>query len=306
MKIQQFYDMPTTEESPDHWNWDIPDEVFQDLFGFDTYELDNEKVNAEVDNLFKRFKVEQKLYRNQDYERSVSYKAYKFNNNYFALVISSGRGESDNRRLYITDMSVLNELRNEINKYRQVSEKLDVREPDTEIEDLTKEYGYHVFEDPVTKEYKLISADECFLSNKPNENDNSYPNTFAYVLDAQELRNAFEEKVRPMVNGLGRDSFNDNKVFNNRDIRQAYCQIIYDTLRIPDEDKAIVNITNYKQEEIYDSFCSVIFKKDGECHGLFSSPSNYLSWILNDKVNYIGDESLFEKLQKRGIKGLEI
>lgn len=306
MKIQQFYDMKTLEESPDHWNWDISDEIFQELFGFDPYELDGDKVKVDTDNIFKRFKIENKLYRNQDYERSVGYNAYKFNGKYFALSVTSGRGQSDNSRLYITDIGLLNELRNEINNYRQISERLDIRKPDVEIEDLAHEYGYYVFEDPVTTEYKLISTDECFLSNKPKEGNDSYPNTSAYVLDAQELRDAFEKRVRPMVNALGGTYLNDNRVFEDNDIRQAYCQVVCDTLRIPEEDKAVVNIKNYKQKGIYDSFCSVVFRKDGECHGLFNSPSNYLNWILEDKVHYIGDESQFEKLQKKGMKGPEI
>ena len=262
MKIKDFYQMPSIKVDHEWFYISGIDSLFD--ICFDSYQ------NREDDS--QRLLFERKLSKNVDGERGISYNVLTFDGVPFSLIIQSGRGWNEYSREYITCEDTFNLARKYILDFlSNEKESIKITSDDIDIPEIDKEYGYFTYLDTVDNTTKLVEAN-CFVVDGDK---------FQYVLDENEMREAFEKNVRSVYDSL---TGNERETcIKNPEMMNVYRKTIMDTLRLPDEDKIIIDngetniigAVRYHGKFYYIEFPS------------WNKNSIYLCWVLNERLTPI-------------------
>lgn len=262
MKIKDFYQMPSIKVDHEWFYYRAVEDIFNVNFNIYDYREDDSR----------RLLVERKLSKNIDGERGISYNVLIFDGVPFCLIIQSGRGWNENSREYITCEDTFNLARMYILDFlSNEKESIEITSDDIDIPEIDKEYGYFVYSDKVTNTTKLVEAN-CFVVDGDK---------FQYVLDENEMMEAFEKNVRGVYESLSSDE--KSHCIKKPEMMTVYRKSIMDTLRLPDEDKIVINngetniigAIRYHNKFYYVEFPS------------WYQQATYISWVLNERLTPI-------------------
>ncbi|AXH72624.1 MAG: hypothetical protein [Caudoviricetes sp.] len=262
MKIKDFYQMPSIKVDHAWFYYRAVEDIFNLNFNIYDYREDDSR----------RLLVERKLSKNIDGERGVTYNVLTFDGVPFCLLIQSGRGWNENSREYITCEDTFNLARKYVLDFlSNEKESITIISDDIDRPEIGEEYGCLIYLDTVTNTTKLVEAN-CFVEDGDK---------FQYVLDENEMREAFEKNVRSVYNNF--KSYEQETCIKNPEMMTVYRKSIMDTLRLPDEDKIIIDngeINIIGAVRYHGNFYYVEFPP-------WYQHSSYIGWILNERLTPI-------------------